>query len=262
MIKFCVIGQPITHSKSPVLHEAGFSEMGIEATFSAIEIFPENLKNWIEQEAKNYHGIAITIPHKEKLLSLVDQVSEAAEKIGAINTLYWQENMLLGTNTDALGVLKAIQTEVLHITGKKVLILGAGGAARAAIFAMQTAGADIFLWNRTVTKAQKLSEELGIDFIPDMAEINSDEIDIVINATSVGLKEWKSPLDPKFFAPHQYVFDMVYDPLETRFLSEAGEADATIITGEKMLVHQAVEQFRLWHHIALDPIVMERAFFG
>lgn len=255
MKKFAVIGHPITHSKSPQLHEAGFIELEIDAQFEAIDVSPEDLENWIKTEAKHYHGIAVTIPHKEAMLKLVEKLAPAAEAIGAVNTLYWQEDVLCGTNTDCFGALKALGGD---LEGKKAIVLGAGGAARAVVFALKTAGVHTAVWNRTSQKAIDLAEEFEVD---PVEHLNIDGFDIVINATPVGLKEWKSVLPEDSFSPHQVAFDMVYDPLETKFLSHAAEAEAETITGDKMLVYQALEQFKLWNETELEPEVMASAFF-
>ncbi len=261
MKKFAVIGHPIGHTKSPVLHEAGFIELEIDATFEAVEVAPGDLASWVNGEFRNYHGVAVTIPHKEALLPLVQKLSPAAEAIGAVNTLYWEEDVICGTNTDCLGALRAIQSELPVLEGKKVLVLGAGGAARAVVFALKTAGAVTAIWNRTTDKAIKLAADFEIDPVESLSSLNPDNFDVIINATSVGLREWKSVLPADFWSPHHVAFDMVYDPLETKFLSDAAEAEAPCVTGDKMLVGQALEQFKLWHGVELEPEVMGTAFF-
>lgn len=262
MKKFAVIGSPISHSKSPALHQAGFIELEIEAEFAAVEVKPEDLGRWVSTEMINYAGVAVTIPHKEKLLEFVQVVSPAAEKIGAINTLFWEHDQLHGTNTDCVGVLRALQSEVSELKDKQVLLLGAGGAARAAVFALVTAGAKVSIWNRTTDRALELADEFEIEAVESLSALNPDKFDIVINSTSVGLKTWESPLPADWWTPHHVAFDMIYDPLETRFLSEAADAGARTVTGDQMLVHQALEQFHLWHGVELEPEVMSNAFFG
>ncbi len=261
MKKFAVIGTPIAHSKSPALHEAGFNELGLEASFQAVEVVPEDLPSWLSTNMIDYAGLAVTIPHKESIMHLVQKLSPAAQAIGAVNTLYWEHEVLHGTNTDCVGVLRALQSEVLNLEGKKVLLLGAGGAARAALFALQTSGAETTICNRTFDKAESLAQEFEAQCTQSLDSLNPDRFDIVINSTSVGLKEWKSVLSKNFWTPHHVAFDMVYDPLETRFLSEAADAGARTITGDQMLVHQALEQFHLWHKTELEPEVMGNAFF-
>jgi len=261
MKNFCVIGSPIAHSKSPALHEAGFAEMDIVANFKAVEVLPADLGFWLQTNAHLYAGIAVTIPHKELLLDIVQKVSPAAESIGAINTLYWENEVLHGTNTDCIGVLRALQSEITNLQGKSVLLLGAGGAARAALFALQTAGAKVSVYNRTTARALDLADEFSATAVENLKALNPDDFDIIINSTSVGLKTWESVLPVDFWTPHQVAFDMVYDPLETRFLSEAADAGARTVTGDQMLVQQALEQFKLWHGVELEPEVMGQAFF-
>ena len=262
MNRYCVIGYPIQHSKSPQLHIAGFEEMEIEAEFEAVEVKPADLGLWIQSSFRaNYQGAAVTIPHKVDILKHVDTVSDAAIRIGAVNTLYWDQGKLIGTNTDGLGALNAIQGQMPNLEDKKVLILGAGGASRAIIFALQTAGAHVAIWNRTTEKAQLLADEFDIGIVGELIQEAFNLFDLVINTTSVGLKEWKSVVPSEFWSPHQLAFDIVYDPLETRFLSDAADAGCEIITGDQMLVGQALEQFKIWHGIELEPEVMGKAFF-
>ncbi len=261
MKKFAVIGHPINHSKSPALHQAGFAELEIDATFEAIDVKPEELRDWMINEVQNYAGVAVTIPHKESILPFVDKLTEASKSIGAINTLYWENEVLFGTNTDCIGALKALQTEVPNLDGKDVLILGAGGAARAIIFALRTANANITLWNRTPEKAENLAEEFEVETTEELQDLSPEKFDIIVNTTSVGLKEWKSIIPEDFWSPHHTAFDIVYDPMETKFLSDAADREASTVTGDLMLSFQALEQFHLWHKVELEPQVMEKAFF-
>ncbi len=261
MKKFAVIGSPIKHSKSPQLHEAGFIDLEIDATFEAVEVQPSDLASWMKNQFPDYEGVAVTIPHKEAIIPYIDQLAPAAKMIGAVNTLYRKDGLVIGTNTDCFGALKAIETECPSLKGKKVLILGAGGASRAVIFAMQTAEAKVSLWNRTSEKARSLADYFEVTHIESLANFSGQDFDIIINTTSVGLKSWQSPLPEKFFHVSNIVFDVVYEPLETKFLSDAEAVGAVTITGDKMLVFQALEQFKLWHGVELEPEVMSSAFF-
>lgn len=261
MKKFAVIGYPIKHSKSPQLHEAGFIDLEIDATFEAVEVHPDNLETWMREEFPNYEGIAVTIPHKESIKKYIDQAAPAAQTIGAVNTLYRKNGIVIGTNTDCLGALKAIETECQQLKGRRVLILGAGGASRAIIFAMQAAECKASLWNRTTEKASALASHFEITHIESLEDVTGQDFDIIINTTSVGLKSWKSPVESGFFHASNIVFDVVYDPLETKFLSDADAVGAITITGDKMLIFQALEQFKLWHGVTLELEVMANAFF-
>jgi len=205
MKKFAVIGFPITHSKSPQLHQAGFQELEIDAEFEAIEVLPENLEQWIKNKFRPYfQGVAVTLPHKETIKKYIDRESEASKKIGAVNTLYWEKGQIIGTNTDCIGALKALQT-VLNPFQKKVLILGAGGASRAIIFALQMAQCEISLWNRTKEKAENIAQEFNIKHVPLIENIEPEDFDIIINATSIGLNEMKSIFPKNLWRP-QHVF--------------------------------------------------------
>ena len=262
MKKFCVIGHPISHSKSPALHEAGFIDLEIDAEFEAIDIKPENLETWIKQEFRpNFEGAAVTIPHKEEVRKYIDFETEAAKKAGAVNTLFWQEGILGGTNTDIIGILRAISTEI-NPEAKKVLILGAGGAARAAIYAMKSAKTQVYIWNRTFEKAKDLAKEFEITAIEDLEKIDPESVEIIMNLTSAGLKTRESIIPKVFWRSHHTAFDAIYTPLETKFLFEAEQAGATTITGDKMLIYQALEQFKIWHKKELEPEIMGNAFFN
>ncbi len=262
MKKFCVIGHPISHSKSPQLHEVGFVEMEIDASFEAIDVVPDRLGEWVRKEFRpNFQGAAVTIPHKEAIREYLDFETEAATATGAVNTLFWVEDKLGGTNTDIIGALRAVSTEI-NPEGKGVLVLGAGGAARAAIFGLKSAGADICVWNRTFDKAQKLADAFEVLAVKDLNKVDPEKIDLVMNLTSVGLKTRESILPSDFWKSHHVAFDAVYEPLETQFLFDASNAGARIITGDNMLIFQALEQFKIWHDIELESEVMGKAFFN
>lgn len=262
MKKYCVIGHPISHSKSPQLHDAGMVEMEIDGSFEAIDVKPADLGRWVKEVFRpNYQGAAVTIPYKETVALFLDFQTEVAKKVGAVNTLFWQKGALGGTNTDVIGALRAVST-VMDPRGKKVLVLGAGGASRAAIYGLKSAEAQIYIWNRTAKKAKQLAEEFNIIEVESLETLNPDDFHLIINMTSVGLKSWESVLPEIFWRDHHTAFDAVYDPLETRFLFEAAEAGAQTITGDSMLVFQALEQFRIWHGVELESEVMGNAFFN
>ncbi len=260
MKKFASIGHPIGQSKSPQIHEAGFSEFNLEASFEAIDVKPEDLESWMKTKGRQFDGLSVTAPHKELIRQYLDQETEAAKKIGAVNTVFQKDEILLGTNTDCIGAFRAI-APVINPSGKKCLILGAGGASRAIIFALKNAEADIFILNRTFEKAEQLANEFGVTALKSLEKVDPDQVDIIINTTTVGMGEWKSVLEKTFWRKKHVAFDVVYNPLETKFLHDAAEAGAQIITGDQMLIHQAVEQFHLWHDIEIDPEVMFQAFF-
>ncbi len=265
MKKFAVIGHPVAHSKSPQIHQAGFQEFGIEASFEKIDIAPEELENWVKKDfCEQFAGVAVTLPHKIEIRKYIDRESEAAQKMGAVNTLINNDGVIEGTNTDAVGVLKALET-VTDVKEKRVLVLGAGGAARAAVFALKTAGAQVAVWNRTVEKAQTLADEFEVGVVKSLDEVAqiAEKIDIFVNTVSLKAgKFWPENLfSQKDSEAPWFAFDASYEPLETMFLLDAEAHGAEIITGDKMLVYQAIEQFKLWHGIEPEPEVFEDAFF-
>jgi len=265
MKKFCVIGYPIKHSKSPQIHHIWFDEFGIDAEFVAIEVKPEDLEQFIYQNFlsnKVYDGAAVTVPHKIEIQKFLENETQKAKKIGAVNTLFFENQKLSGTNTDADGALLAILAIEKNIKNKKVLIFGAGGASRAIIFSLKDAGCDVYIKNRTEEKAIKLAEEFGCNFLENENFTQSifNQFDIIINATSVGLKTWTSVVPADFWSQNQIAFDVVYDPLTTKFLSDAKNAGAKIITGEKMLIYQAIAQFKIWHNLEPTSKSAEKLF--
>jgi len=261
MKNFCVIGSPIEHSKSPALHEAGFIDLEIDASFERVEVKPEALEAWVKNDLKNYQGVAVTIPHKETIREFLDVETEAADAIGAVNTVFFKDGQSVGTNTDGIGALKALGSVVPSLKDKRVLIMGAGGASRAIIFALARSGAEVMICNRTAEKARALAQEFSVGYIENLGEVTPESLDVIINATSVGLREWQSVVPEDFWRPRHVAFDIVYEPLETKFLADAQVAGADIVTGDQMLVFQALEQFRVWHEVELEAEVMAQAFF-
>lgn len=258
MKKFAVIGHPVAHSRSPQLHEAGFVDFEIDAEFEAVDVAPENLGEWLRSEfLEHYSGAAVTTPHKIAIRKFLDSETDAAKKIGAVNTITNIEGKIVGTNTDCLGALRAVMTE-MDPADTRVLVLGAGGVARAIAFGLSTAGAHVSVWNRTPEKAVQLAGELDIHYLPDLklALPIAEKIGLIINATST---DPEMPED--WWSPHQVAFDVRYEPLVTKFLENAEAAEARTITGDKLLVHQAIEQFKVWHGIEPEPEVFENAFF-
>lgn len=261
MKHFCVIGCPITHSRSPALHRAGFVELEIDADFQAVEIKPDELEHFVREEfPKTYAGAAVTVPHKEAVRKYVDAETDIAKAVGAINTLAMQDGKIIGTNTDVVGALHALRTGC-EVLGKSALVLGAGGASRAIVYGLGKAGVRVAIWNRTLEKAETLAHEFQTEIVPSLDSIHPERFDIIINTTSVGLRAWESVFPADMWRANHVAFDMVYDPLETKFLSDAASAGAVTVTGDLMLVHQALEQFRIWHNITLEPEVMMRSFF-
>ena len=191
-------------------------------------------------------GLSVTIPHKSSVIGLVDQVEEIAQDIGAINTIYRDDDdRVIGANTDAPAAVNCVQQVMGTVAGKKVLLLGAGGVGRAIAFAMKAASAEVIIANRTIEKAQSLAEEVGCDYC-SISEALDQPYDILINGTSIGMNSDESPWPADRHIPDTVVFDTVYTPLETRLLSDAGHHQCQPICGLNMLIDQALGQFERW----------------
>ncbi len=243
---FGIIGDPISHSLSPSMHNTAFRELKIKAVYGAFEVKRENLKEAVEGiRALNIKGISVTIPHKSSIFEFLDEVDPIALEIGAVNTVINKDGKLKGYNTDWIGVLKAFENRRIDIKERKVVIIGAGGASRAIIYAMKKGGAkEIEVYNRTLEKAQKLGEDFGILAKP-WEELPLAQGDIIIQATSIGLKNNESPVGEEVLKKFKVAMDIVYLPLRTKFLKLA-ERNCEIIDGLQMLLYQGVEQFKLF----------------
>lgn len=251
MDHYGILAYPAAHSRSPQMHTVAFETLEIDAVFERYEIPPDELNTFFDQnfrKNRRIQGLAVSIPHKESIIPLLDTIDAAAKKIGAVNTVYWQEEKLCGTNTDFLGFSRALG-ESYAGEGKKVLVLGAGGAARAIIYALLQDGADqVIIANRTEDKAAQLAQEFHVQWKP-LNELFASEYDLVVNTTALGMKgesENISPLPADFWRAHLTAFDIVYTPLQTRFLKDAATAGAQALSGEKMFLYQGMAQFELW----------------
>ena len=255
-----VILHPAAHTRSPAMHNAAFAALGLDAAYLAFDVPPERLAAAIEgARALGIRQLAVSIPHKEAVMGLVDSVDETARAIGAANTVTRDRERLVATNTDWIGLTRAIERETT-LAGKHAVVLGAGGTARAAVFALGRAGASCTVLNRTVDKAAALAAELGANESGSLADLADCAHDIVINTTSVGLRSDTSPVAAAALRRGTVVFDAVYDPAETRLLRDAVGAGARPVGGKWMLVYQAVEQVVAWSGRRPDPECMADAF--
>lgn len=235
-----IAGNPCTHSRSPHLYNTLFERYGICAHYTYLG------KNSAEETAgafrkANLRGISVTIPYKEDILPFTDRKGRHVKALGAANTVVNCCGYLLACNTDWVGVLRPL--EEAGVNPKRAVILGAGGAARGAVYALKNTGAEIYILNRTEERAKNLALETNCKYgSPGMLE--SINPDLIINATSVGMKGTDTPVaDKNILKPGMTVFDLVYTPPDTRLLKEAKEAGCLCISGEEMFIHQAAEQF-------------------
>lgn len=258
---FGIIGDPISHSLSPIMHNIAFRELGIKAVYGAFLVKAENISQAVQGlKALNISGISVTIPHKETIIPLLDEVEEIALEIGAVNTVINHEGYLKGYNTDWIGVLKAFEEKKIDLKDKKIVILGAGGASRAVIYAVKRGGAkEIIIYNRTLSKAEQLAYLFGGIAYP-WEKLNQAEGDIIIQTTSLGLKSDISPVSEEVLSRFKVAMDIVYLPLKTKFLTLA-EKYALTIDGLRMLLYQGVEQFKLFTSLEPPVRIMEKALY-
>ncbi len=258
LTKICLsIGYPISGSKSPSLHTIGYKALGIEDQFVYLraEVKPEDLENAVlGVRGLGIRGVSVTMPLKEEIMKYLDKIDETAKKIGAVNTVVNDNGVLTGYNTDWMGAIVALEKKT-DLKGQTVAVIGAGGAARAIAFGLIKKDAKVKIFNRSMDRSKELAEEFGCEYgsLEDMDEV--ENMDIIVNATSVGMNDERSPLDKKYLNKNQIVLDAVYSPKETVLLKDAKEKGATPVYGYEMLLYQGVEQFKMY--TGLDAPVKE-----
>ena len=240
-----VLGKPIGHSLSPIMHNAAFLTTGINAVYLAFET--EDLEGALKgASALGIKGMSVTIPFKSEVIPYLDEVDDLAKKIGAINTIINDGGKLIGYNTDALGALKALEDKI-ELSGKTCLIIGAGGAARAIGFILKQSGVRLNITNRTVRRGEELSGSLGCPFVP-LREVEGIQVDLLIQTTPVGMFPHidRCLVQEHILEEGMVVMDIIYNPLETRLLKMAKVCGCVTVSGLKMFINQGAEQFRLW----------------
>ncbi len=267
-----IVGHPLDHSVSVPMHMSAIFTLGIDYVYLSFDILPENLPHAIGQFKKeNIKGFNVTIPYKETIMPYLDDIDERASRIGAVNTIDNENGRLKGYNTDGTGYLTSLREQTgFDPRGKRVLMIGAGGAAHAVAYALLEAGArHITIANRTREHAEVLCRHLGVYFpsaslqSTGMDTLDSEgrtQTDLVVNTTSIGMKgAGDIAMDFTGLDRHTVVSDIVYNPLETQFLKRALRAGLAIHDGAGMLVHQGAESFRLWTGIRPPVDVMRQA---
>lgn len=253
--KAFVTGYPISHSKSPLIHNYWLNKYGLDGSYQAIETLPEDYPKFIEDlksDNAEFVGGNVTIPHKEQTFKLVDEVDDIASQIGAANTIYKKNGRLCATNTDVYGFMANLDDfDKNWRTGDKAIVLGAGGASRAILFALKQAGfKEVLLFNRTLSRAENLCTIFGnyIRALP-LSELQAGlrNADLFINTSSLGMGGADVPnLDFRVMAKNALVTDIVYTPLITPFLQMAMDQNIKVADGFGMLLHQAVPGFQHW----------------
>lgn len=255
-----LIGDPVEHSISPAIHNAAFKKSGLDYIYLPFRVTSENLTGAITAlKSLDLRGLNVTIPHKVAVMPLLDEIDAVAKNIGAVNTIVNNNGHLTGYNTDAAGFLKSLVKRDIDPSGKKVVILGAGGVARAISFALTEQKAEIEILNRSGSPdpAEKLAANLSKHskskiHAAELSEPNLKQAlkqaDILINATSVGMSPNtdNSLVPPELLKPDMVVYDVVYNPQKTRLLADAEKAGAVVIGGLDMLIWQGALAFELW----------------
>lgn len=281
VVKLAVFGDPVAHSKSPAMHNAALQAMGVDASYVGVHVRPEELADALRAlPERGFLGTNLTIPHKAAAFDLVDEVDDSARPLGVINTVVVENEKLVGFNTDGPGIVRAVREQFsVDIKDLRILIFGAGGGAGRAI-AVQCAMENcerLVLVNRTFEKAQDLANELAPRFRSDRLEgpvdrleavpheteairHQLDYVDLIINASSVGMRRSDQPLIPAgILTPNLMVYDTVYSTGDSRLIEDARSAGARAANGLSMLLHQGALSLEIWLNRSVPLAVMRRA---
>ncbi|WNQ13408.1 shikimate dehydrogenase [Paenibacillus aurantius] len=268
-VMYGVFGDPIAHSKSPLMLNRAFAEADLNAAYAAFHIRPGTLKDAVAGiRALGFRGVNVTIPHKVEVMDYLDHLDDGAKAIGAVNTIVNDHGVLTGYNTDGIGYVRSLKEETgVKLAGAKVVLLGAGGAARGLVYALAKEGAaKVTLANRTPGRAVELAramgaytstEGIGLDQAKDAVEA----ADLVINTTQMGMHPnvEETPLDSSLLRPGMIVSDIVYNPRETRLLREAKARGAQVHGGLGMFIYQGAYAFEYWTGLPAPAAAMREA---
>jgi len=255
-----IMGKPVSHSLSPAMHNAAFRAQGLNKVYVAFEV-TDVARALDGFRAIGVGGVSVTIPHKQAVMPHLDAIDPVAQKIGAVNTLLIEDMHIRGYNTDWIGANQALET-IVDLPASTVLVLGAGGSARAIGFGLQEKGTTVILANRTLAKGQALARDLDCECYP-LEEIKDLKVDALVNATSVGMTPNvdATPVPKTVLENIPAVMDIVYAPSETRLLREAQQAGCKTVNGTYMLLYQGVAQFELWTGRKAPVDVMREILF-
>jgi shikimate dehydrogenase len=266
-----VIGDPIEHSLSPIMHNAAFQALDLDYVFLAFKVKPSCVPDAVNgMRALNIRGLNVTMPHKKTVMATLDRIDLSAQIINSVNTILNKENLLFGFNTDGIGAVKALKENGVELKGRKVLLLGAGGAARAIAYAVAKEADELAVLNRTVKYAQSLARLVektankriasgSLD--PEDIDLNLQDSDILINATSIGMKPRpdETPVPIELLRSNLSVMDIVYNPLETKLAKDAKSLGAKVVSGVEMLIFQGAASFEIWTGKSAPVEVMRKA---
>lgn len=253
---FGLAGNPVKESKGFLIHNAAFKKSGMNNVY--VNFLTDDVGRFINGFKKIVSGLSITMPHKQEIMKNIDKIDARAKKIGAVNTVVKKNNKLFGFNTDCDGAIEAIEAKT-KIAGKKVVLLGAGGVARAIAFGINEKKGKLIILNRTIKKAEKLAKEIGCEF-GNLDKINEIKPEILINCTSIGMFPDinRSPVNKKLLKK-MVVFDTIYNPENTKLLKAAAKNGCKTISGVEMFINQARQQFKLWTGKEINTEIMRKA---
>lgn len=257
-----IVLHPAGHTRSPVMHNAAFGALGLDAVYLAFDVPPDDLGDAIAgARALGVRQLAVSIPHKVRVMEHLDEVDPVARAIGAVNTVTREGRRLVGSNTDWVGAVRAIEQEGGRpLEGTSSVVLGAGGAARAVVYGLISRGSRVTVLNRTAERAHSLARELSAAGSGGLSQLADTGYDVLVNTTSVGLGSDESPVPASALRRGSLVMDAVYEPERTRLLRDAERAGALPVPGKWMLVHQAACQLETWSGREAPIGVMADAF--
>jgi shikimate dehydrogenase len=266
-----VIGDPIEHSLSPAIQNAAFGALGLDFVYAAFSVKSSEVGDAVSgMRALGIVGLNVTMPHKETVIAHLDKIDETAKFLNSVNTIHNKDGKLYGYSTDGVGALRALRENGADPRGKRVLLLGAGAAARAVAYSLVQETDELVLLNRTVSEAKKLADSLKKKFnkkiITDslLSNVIKEKIvdsDILLNTTSVGMKPnvSQSLIAPSSLKADLTVMDIVYNPVETKLALDANAAGAKVVSGVEMLIYQGAESFEIWTGKKAPVQVMRKA---
>jgi len=268
---YAVIGDPIAHSLSPAMHNAAFQALGVDAVFLAFKVAPAQVADAVRgMRGLGIRGLNVTMPDKDAVVPCLDEIDEVAKFLNSVNTVFNDGGRLRGFSTDGAGAHRALEENGVKLAGKKLVLLGAGGAARAIAFELARESEELVILNRTPEKVSGLAQVLNSKFqkkitAGPLTSVNIErslgDADVLINATSVGMcpDERRCLVKSSWLKSDLTVMDIIYNPLETELAKEAKAAGAKVISGVEMLVHQGAVSFEIWTGKAAPVEVMRQA---
>jgi len=263
-----IVGHPVAQSLSPAINNAAFKAAEIDAEYKFFDIDPKDpqeLANFCyETDINHIAGFTVTMPYKQAVMTYMDHYDPLAQMVGSVNTVLNEKSKLIGYNTDARGALEALREKTTEVEGKKTLVLGAGGAGIAILYALREAGANLYVCDKTKEETEKAAKDLNIKPFFNAREAKKANFEIIVNATPVGMvgpRENETILTAADIPSGCLVMDIVNAPLETKLIQEAKKAGAVTITGERMLLFLSAAQFEIWTKKEAPLEAMEKAMY-